>query len=89
MSVTVEVKGIREITQMFKGLPKQVNKDLVWGRFWKKVTVPLLTAAEGKRSFIKSWKNRKSWSFIQSYKRRKKRGFINFNNCKRNIKKIS
>ena len=30
---------------MFKGLPKRVNKDLVWGRFWKKVTVPLLTAA--------------------------------------------
>ena len=45
MSVSVEAKGIREITQMFKGLPKQVNKDLVWGRFWKKVTVPLLTAA--------------------------------------------
>ena len=30
---------------MFKELPRQVNKDAVWGRFWKKVTVPLLTAA--------------------------------------------
>ena len=45
MSVSVEVKGIREITQMFNDLPNQVNKDLVWGRFWKKVTGPLLTAA--------------------------------------------
>ena len=45
MSVTVETKGIKEITQMFKELPRQVNKDAVWGRFWKKVTVPLLTAA--------------------------------------------
>ena len=45
MSVTVEAKGIKEITQMFKGLPNRVNKDLVWGRFWKKVTVPLLNAA--------------------------------------------
>lgn len=45
MGVSVETKGIKEITQMFKGLPKQVNKDLVWGRFWKKVTVPLLDAA--------------------------------------------
>ena len=44
--VTVEAKGIREIMQMFDGLPKRVNKDAVWGRFWKKVTVPLLTAAE-------------------------------------------
>ena len=43
--VTVETKGIKEITQMFKDLPRQVNKDAVWGRFWKKVTVPLLTAA--------------------------------------------
>ena len=45
-AVSVEVKGIREITEMFKDLPRQVNKDLVWGRFWKKVTVDLLTAAE-------------------------------------------
>ena len=40
--VTVEAKGIKEIMQMFDGLPKRVNKDAVWGRFWKKVTVPLL-----------------------------------------------
>ena len=45
MSVSVETKGIKEITQMFKELPRQVNKDLVWGRFWKKVTIPLLDAA--------------------------------------------
>ena len=45
MSVSVEAKGIKEITQMFNGLPKRVNKDAVWGRFWKKVTVPLLDAA--------------------------------------------
>tara|TARA_R110000824_G_scaffold167473_1_gene344474 strand:+ start:29 stop:550 length:522 start_codon:yes stop_codon:yes gene_type:complete len=45
MSVSVEVKGIKEIGQMFDGLPKRVNKDAVWGRFWKKVTVPLLDAA--------------------------------------------
>ena len=45
MSVSVEARGIKEIGQMFNGLPKRVNKDLVWGRFWKKVTVPLLDAA--------------------------------------------
>ena len=43
--VSVEAKGIKEIMQMFNGLPKRVNKDLVWGRFWKKVTTPMLTAA--------------------------------------------
>ena len=46
MSVSVEAKGIKEIMQMFKGLPKRVNKDLIWGRFWKKVTLPMLKAAE-------------------------------------------
>ena len=45
MGVSVEAEGIREIMQMFNGLPKRVNKDLVWGRFWKKVTKPMLTAA--------------------------------------------
>ena len=53
MAVSVEAKGIREITQMFKELPKQVNKDLIWGRFWKKVTVPLLTAAVNEAPVLK------------------------------------
>jgi len=53
MSVTVEAKGIREITQMFNDLPRQVNKDAVWGRFWKKVTVPLLTAAVNEAPLLK------------------------------------
>jgi hypothetical protein len=45
MSVTVETRGIKEIGDMFGKLPARVNKAAVWGRFWKKVTVPLLTAA--------------------------------------------
>ena len=44
--VTVKAQGLKEIGQMFDGLPKRVNKDLVWGRFWKKVTVPMLKAAQ-------------------------------------------
>ena len=43
--VSVEAIGLKEIQQMFNGLPKRVNKDAVWGRFWKKVTIPLLNAA--------------------------------------------
>ena len=51
--VSVEAKGIKEIQQMFNGLPKRVNKDAVWGRFWKKVTVPLLTAAVNEAPLLK------------------------------------
>ncbi len=43
--ITVQTQGLKEIGQMFNQLPKRVNKDAVWGRFWKKVTVPLLDAA--------------------------------------------
>jgi len=45
MRVSVEAIGLKEIQQMFNGLPKRVNKDLLWGRFWKKVSLPLLDAA--------------------------------------------
>tara|TARA_R110002020_G_scaffold36176_5_gene108806 strand:- start:152 stop:673 length:522 start_codon:yes stop_codon:yes gene_type:complete len=45
MAVSVEAIGLKEIQQMFNGLPKRVNKDAVWGRFWKKVSLPLLDAA--------------------------------------------
>ena len=46
MGVTVEAQGLKEIGQMFNQLPKRKNQDLVWGRFWKKVTVPMLNAAQ-------------------------------------------
>ena len=58
MSVSVEAEGIKEIMQMFEGLPKRVNKDAVWGRFWKKVSVPLLEAAEKEAPLLKTGKGR-------------------------------
>ena len=45
MSVSVEARGLKEVGQMFNQLPNRVKKDLIWGRFWKKVSVPLLDAA--------------------------------------------
>jgi hypothetical protein len=54
--VSVEAKGIKEIMQMFNGLPKRVNKDLVWGRFWKKVTKSMLKAAADGAPLLKAGK---------------------------------
>ena len=51
--VTVKAQGLKEIGQMFDGLPKRVNKDLIWGRFWKKVTKPMLKAAEANAPLLK------------------------------------
>ena len=55
-SVSVEAKGIKEIMRMFDGLPKRVNKDLVWGRFWKKVTKSMLKAAADGAPLLKAGK---------------------------------
>ena len=54
--VTVEKDNIRAIMAMFDGLPKRVSKDAVWGRFWKKVTVPMLTAAVNEAPLLKPGK---------------------------------
>ena len=54
--VSVETRGISEILQMFDGLPKRVNKDAVWARFWKKVTKPMLTAAAANAPLLKAGK---------------------------------
>ena len=35
--VSVEVQGIKEIAKLFSQLPKQVDEDKIWGRFWKKI----------------------------------------------------
>ena len=54
--VEVDKQNIRDIMALFDNLPKKVNKDAVWGRFWRKVTVPMLEAAENNAPLLKSGK---------------------------------
>ena len=44
--ITVSIEGLKEIDQMFRELPKQVDQDKLWGKFWEVTTVPLLRAAK-------------------------------------------
>ena len=74
MSVSVEAKGIKEIMQMFDGLPKRVDKDAVWGRFWKKVTVPLLEAAEKEAPLLKYGKTNRVGVAMNKTKGEKREG---------------
>tara|TARA_R100001594_G_scaffold109635_1_gene144367 strand:- start:223 stop:765 length:543 start_codon:yes stop_codon:yes gene_type:complete len=53
MSVTMEVKGIKEIKNMFNEFPKKVNKDSIWGRFWKQSTTKLVETAKGNAPLLK------------------------------------
>ena len=45
-NVSVELEGLQAIDRMFKQLPKQVNQDAQWGKFWRVSTQDLLKAAE-------------------------------------------
>ena len=65
--ISVELGGIKEIEQMFNQLPKRVNKTLIWGRFWKKVTVPLLEAAKREAPLLNPKTNSKSSRIGVSY----------------------
>jgi hypothetical protein len=51
--VEVDKENIRRIMALFNNLPKKVSKDAVWGRFWKKVTVPMLESAVKKAPLLK------------------------------------
>ena len=44
-SINLELKGNKEIEKMFKELPKQVDKNKTWVKFWRLTTKPFSKAA--------------------------------------------
>ena len=42
----VNVFGADEIRRMFMELPKQVNQDKIWNKFFKKISKPLISKAQ-------------------------------------------
>tara|TARA_Y100001973_G_C5032810_1_gene248885 strand:+ start:47 stop:682 length:636 start_codon:yes stop_codon:yes gene_type:complete len=44
--ITMRIEGIEEIKQLFKELPKEVNEDTIWGRFWREQTKDLVRLAQ-------------------------------------------
>ena len=51
-NITIKVET-KEIERMFNQLPRQVNKDTIWGRYWRKVTKPLVQAAQNEAPIAK------------------------------------
>tara|TARA_Y100000593_G_C4239322_1_gene301273 strand:- start:375 stop:857 length:483 start_codon:yes stop_codon:yes gene_type:complete len=41
----IDIKGLKELNQMFQQLPKQINKDKIWLKFWRENSKPALKAA--------------------------------------------
>ena len=85
MSVSVEARGLKEINQMFNELPKQVNKTLIWGRFWKKVSEPLKQAAQNNAPLLKP-ASRKNVSYPRT-KEEKQEGVKNLKIARGTLKK--
>ena len=52
----IDKQNMKDIMALFNNLPNRVNKDSIWGRFWKKVTVPMQKAAESKAPILKPGK---------------------------------
>lgn len=46
ISLTVDKNNLRVINNMFKQLPKQVDKNKVWVKFWRENSKPLVKAAK-------------------------------------------
>lgn len=58
--VTMKVEGIKEISKLFNELPKEVNKDTIWGRFWRQQTKDLVRIAQNEAPLLKQDKRFKS-----------------------------
>ena len=46
MAKDIEIKGLKELQQMFESLPKQVNQKAIWQRFWRLNSKPFIQAAK-------------------------------------------
>jgi hypothetical protein len=63
-NITIKVET-KEIERMFNQLPRQVNKDTIWGRYWRKVTKSLLKESESQAPIAK-----KDIPYPPAYKKR-------------------
>ena len=41
----IDIKGLKELEQLFQQLPKQVNKQQIWTKFWRENSKPAVEAA--------------------------------------------
>jgi len=48
ISIKIDPGNLKVIDNMFKQLPKQVNKEKVWLKFWRENSKPLVRAAKSK-----------------------------------------
>ena len=45
-AISIKLKGLEEINQMFMQLPKQMDQDKIWSKFWRKNSKPLVDGAK-------------------------------------------
>jgi len=86
--VSIDVLGIKEINEMFMKLPKKLDQDKIWAKFWRKTSIPLVKAAKSgvkdsgvdrpyfrdKKQTIKSGTLKKSIKFFRTRKSKELHG---------------
>ena len=51
--IKVELKGMKEISEMFNKVPKQVAQYKIWTKFWREVSKPLVKEAQNNAPIAK------------------------------------
>ena len=42
----ITILGTKELNDMFSQLPKQVSKNAIWQKFWRKISKPFIDSAK-------------------------------------------
>ncbi len=58
MAKEIEVKGLKEINDLFSQLPKQVKRTNIWTAFWRKNSKPFITQAQSNLNSLKGQKDK-------------------------------
>ena len=65
----VTVLGTKELNDMFMQLPKQIKKNTVWQKFWRKNSKPFIDAAKSNLNSLKGQSNQTNKKRTETLKR--------------------
>jgi len=65
----ITVLGTKELNDMFMQLPKQIKKNTIWQRFWRKNSKPFIDAAKSNLNSLKGQKNQSNKKRTETLKR--------------------
>ena len=65
----ITVLGTKELNDMFMQLPKQIKKNTIWQRFWRKNSKPFIDAAKSNLNSLKGQKGKSNKKRTETLKK--------------------